>query len=108
MRRMERRKGRARPGQGRRDGALANPLDESFFPEAVIRCVAAILHRGVPGFGLFAVAVDRSGGDRQFFMPGIGLAETISSALTHPGVPTAKRVFAREASSRAVLLSPRR
>ena len=28
--------------------------------------------------------------------------------VTHPGVPTAKRVFARVASSRAVLLSPRR
>src|SRR5215471_12005435 len=42
------------------------------------------------------------------FWPGKGFAETMSSALTHPGVPTAKRVLARDASSRAVLLSPRR
>src|ERR1700730_7981106 len=42
------------------------------------------------------------------FWPGNGFAVTISSALTHPGVPIAKRVFAREARSRAVLLSPRR
>src|SRR5258708_1471489 len=37
-----------------------------------------------------------------------GFEVTMSSALTHPGVPMAKRVFAREARSRAVLLSPRR
>src|ERR1700761_7864332 len=43
-----------------------------------------------------------------FLEPGIGLAGTMSSALTHPGVPIAKRVLAREARSRAVLLSPRR
>src|SRR5262249_11967866 len=42
------------------------------------------------------------------FWPGKGFAETMSSALTHPGVPTAKRVLARDARSRAVLLSLRR
>ena len=33
----------------------------------------------------------------MLFWPGSGLALTISSALTHPGVPIAKRVFARDA-----------
>ena len=33
---------------------------------------------------------------------------TISSALTQPGEPVGKRVFARAASSRAVFWSPRR
>ena len=44
----------------------------------------------------------------SFYWVESGLAVTMSSALTQPGEPTAKRVFAREASSRAVLLSPRR
>src|SRR5690242_12742592 len=70
-------------------------IGESSFRKPILK---TILVQHLSSAGLFQL----------LFWPGIGLAVTISSALTHPGVPIAKRVLAREASSRAVLLSPRR
>src|SRR6185437_889388 len=103
MRPAARRTGSARTGRiqtssGRTGGtkALANPLGETGFPKPY-NPARRVLCR------VFSVAYFQ-----LLFRPGIGLAVTISSALTHPGVPIAKRVLARDARSRAVLLSPRR
>src|SRR5438034_11091174 len=93
MRKAARRRVRARTMRGRAGGAkaLASPLGESRCPKTSYTD---------PIYFSFYLSL--------CFWPGNGLALTMSSALTQPGVPIAKRVFARDASSRAVLLSPRR
>src|SRR5579859_5045030 len=91
-----------RAGRSRRSGGIANPLRVS--PQGEFLAGPVLKN----AFGDASFEPFGSVNFELFFWPGGSFAAMMSSALTQPGVPTAKRVLAREARSRAVLLSPRR
>src|SRR6202021_3927284 len=97
-----------RAGMTRRKGGIGESSWVSFSGQVVVK--TGFSKNLVGRVGLFVVAYFQlltSVALVQLPLGG-GFAVIMSSALTHPGVPIAKRVFAREARSRAVLLSPRR